>query len=335
MPLTATVVIPTFNRGQVLERCLAALLRQSSGTAPFDIIVVDDASSDDTERRVAALLARGGNLAYLRHATNRGRSATRNTGIRAATGEVVLLLDDDIVVEPDYVRSHRHIHDEAGDEHVAVVGNLSFPADILRRSNYAKYLQSRYLGYRRAGAMDGVDLRDLHPRFLGSGISSVRRSDLLEIGLFDETAASYGYEDHIFGQRLRETGIRLVFAPDARAVHLDDVTVEWYRAKMLETGRDGIPLLRERAPGFLEETGVAHLLPIEWRVDRGRRLMSKIAVHGLLNPATVWLLERWARATDHFGAVYSPLVYRALTAGGLLQGQRLERGGPRLVRYGV
>ena len=335
MSSAVTVVVPTFNRGHVLERCLDALLNQSAETEPFDIIVVDDASSDDTEHRIAALLERAEHLVYIRHAANRGRSATRNTGIRAATGQVVVLLDDDIVVEPDYVRAHLRIHEEAGDEHVAVVGNLSFPPEILGRSNYAKYLQSRYLGHRRSTSMDGIDLRDLHPRLLGSGISSVRRSDLLQIGLFDEMAASYGYEDHIFGQRLREAGVRLVFTEDARAIHLDQVSVDWYRAKMLETARDGIPLLRERAPDFLKETGVAHLLPIEWRMDRGTRLASKLAVRAALNPLTVWLLEQWARATDHVGAVYSPLLYRALTAGWLLQGQRLKRGGPRIVRYGV
>lgn len=335
MPSSATIVVPTFNRGQVLERCLGALLNQTADAGSFDIVVVDDASSDDTERRVAALLERASNLRYLRHDTNKGRSATRNTGIRAATGQVVILLDDDIVVDPDYVRAHLRIHDEAGDAHVAVVGNLSFPPEILRRSNYAKYLQSRYLGSRRSGSMDGIDVRNLHPRFLGSGISSVRRSDLLAIGMFDETAASYGYEDHIFGQRLRDAGVRLVFGENARALHLDEVTVDWYRAKMLETGRDGIPLLSERYPDFLKETGVAHLLPVEWGVDRGMRLASKLAVRGVLNPVTVWLLERWARSTDHIGALYSPRLYRALTAGWLLRGQRLKRGGPRLVRYGV
>lgn len=129
--------------------------------------------------------------------------------------------------------------------------------------------------------------------------------------------------------------MRLVFASDARATHLDVVTLAWYRAKMLETARDGIPLLLDRYPDFLEDTALGSLLPVDWGRERGTRAIRKLIMRAVLNPVTVWLLERWARTTDHIGALYSSVVYRALTAGWLLQGQRLKRGGPRIVRYGT
>ncbi len=333
MTLELSVVVPTYNRSAVLQRCLAALQRQSEDTPPYEIIVVDDASRDDTPECVEA--ARDGRVQYVRHETNRGRSATRNTGLRRARGTIAVMVDDDIIVEPDYLRAHAAAHAAAGDEHVAVIGNLSFPDDVVRSSNLAKYLQSRYLGYRPLSPHANIDPDNLHARFLGSGITSLRRADLEAIGLFDETGRSYGYEDHVLGHRLREIGVRLLFAPDARAIHLDSVTIPWYRSKMREAGRDGLPYLRERCPEFLTETSLATLAPIDWSRDRGRQLARKLVLRGLLNPAVMRALEGWARATDDIGALSSGLVYRALTAGWVIEGTRLRQGGPPLVQYGV
>jgi glycosyltransferase involved in cell wall biosynthesis len=331
----ASVVVPTFNRAAVLEECLLALAAQRPDTPPFEIIVVDDASTDDTAVRVAAHARHHSAmpLRYIRHETNRGRSATRNGGIRLAQGRLIVLLDDDIVVSPGYVRAHLATHAASAPEHLAVVGNLSFPDEMVRRSNYARYLQSRYLGHRQLPA-PGIDPVNLHPRFLGSGISSVRREDLEAIGLFDETSRSYGYEDHVFAHRLRARGVRLVFCAEARALHRDQVSIPWYRAKMREAGRDGIPLLRERCPEFLADSSLDAFTPLDWSSDRGRLLARKLIVRLALNPAATWLLERWAAATDPVGAFYLAPVYRALSAGWLLQGSRLARGGPALVRYG-
>ena len=337
MMTEASVVVPTYNRAAVLAECLDALEAQAPETPAFEIIVVDDASDDATprvmEQRTGGAVHRV--LRYVRHELNRGRSATRNKGIRLARGRIVVLLDDDIIVSPTYVRAHLARHAAAGGEHLAVVGNLSFPEDVLRASNYAKYLQSRYLGYRRAGVERGVDHENLHPRFLGSGISSVRRDDLEAIGLFDEASRSYGYEDHVFGHRLRARGVRLVFAPDAPALHRDQVTLAWYRAKMREAGRDGLPLLLEKSPEFLAQTSLGDFTPPDWTHDRKRILARKLLLRAALNPITMWLLEAWAQATDRVGPMYAAPVYRALSAGWLLQGSRLSRHGPPLVRYGT
>jgi glycosyltransferase involved in cell wall biosynthesis len=333
----ASVVVPTYNRAAVLTECLDALTAPVPDTPPFEIIVVDDASDDDTPRVLEARTAGAvhAGFRYVRHEANRGRSATRNTGIRLSQGRIVVLVDDDIIVSPTYVRAHLARHAAAEGEHLAVVGNLSFPEDVLRASNYAKYLQSRYLGHRPTGARRGVDLEDLHPRFLGSGISSVRRDDLEAIGLFDEASRSYGYEDHLFGHRLRARGVRVVFAPEARALHRDTVTLAWYRAKMREAGRDGLPLLREQSPEFLDQTSLVVFSPPDWTHDPRSLLARKLLLRAALNPVTMLLLEAWARATDRVGPMYVPTLYRALSAGWLLQGARMARHGPPLVRYGT
>ena len=86
-----SVVIPTYRRAHLVTRAIRSALRQT--VAQIEVIVVDDASPDDTERAVAQV--DDARVRYVRHDRNRGLPATRNTGIRAATGLHIAFLDDD------------------------------------------------------------------------------------------------------------------------------------------------------------------------------------------------------------------------------------------------
>ncbi len=332
---TASVIVPTYNRPDLLERAVRALLNQDSATASYEVVIVDDGSGPDTGAVVRQAAGSDARAVYVRHETNRGRSAARNTGIHHSRGRIILFVDDDVVVERDYVSAHLRAHQAAAPDPLAVIGDLRFPPQVVRASNYAKYLQSRYLGGRDPRALARLGPRDLHPRFLITAACSMRREDLLAAGTFDETIRFYGCEDHILADALRRNGVRIVFAPEARAVHHDTVAIGWYRAKMLEAARDGVPVLLKDAPEFLEETGFGDLLPVNWERDSGARIGRKLALRAALNPLTLVALERWASATDHIGWLYSPLACRALSAGWFLRGLAMASNGPRLVVYGT
>jgi GT2 family glycosyltransferase len=334
MKLVATVIVPTYNRPHLLERSLRALLGQDASTPAYEVIVVDDSSGPETGDVVRTVAGSDHRVTYLRHETNRGLSATRNTGIRHARGDVILFVDDDVVVEPGYLTAHLAIHQAAAPERVAVLGNLRFPPDVVAASNYAKYLQSRYLGGRSPKALARLRPSDLHPRFLIGAVCSMRREDVLAVGMYDEKIRFYGCEDHIFAQRLTRKGVRIVFAPDARALHHDSVAVSWYRAKMHETARDGIPMLLRHAPEFLNQTGFADLMPVDWSRDQPGRAVRKLLIRAVLNPLVIRLLESWSAATDRVGWLYVPVIGRALSAGWFLQGVGMPANGPRLLIYG-
>lgn len=92
-----SVVIPTRNRSRLVARAVGSVQRQ---TYPqLEIIVVDDASNDDTAAVVQSLA--DARIRYVRHERNRGGAAARNTGIRAATGDYIAFLDDDDEWEPE------------------------------------------------------------------------------------------------------------------------------------------------------------------------------------------------------------------------------------------
>ncbi len=92
-----SIIIPTYNRGYCIAQCLRSVLAQSF--RDYEIIVVDDASGDDTEAQVAAV--HDARISFIAHSKNQGGAVARNTGIRRARGEFVAFLDSDDTWLPD------------------------------------------------------------------------------------------------------------------------------------------------------------------------------------------------------------------------------------------
>lgn len=88
-----SVVIPTYNRAWLLERAVHSVLSQTF--ADLEAIVVDDASSDNTQDRIESLQQTDHRIRYIRHEGNQGAQAARNTGIRSAKGQYIAFLDSD------------------------------------------------------------------------------------------------------------------------------------------------------------------------------------------------------------------------------------------------
>jgi glycosyltransferase involved in cell wall biosynthesis len=99
--MKVSVIIRTYNRGYIIGEAIESALQQTHDD--FEIIVVDDGSSDDTADVVASF--QSDRLRYIRHAQNRGVSAAGNTGIQAATGELIAHLDSDDLWAPDLLSS--------------------------------------------------------------------------------------------------------------------------------------------------------------------------------------------------------------------------------------
>ncbi|RLF83553.1 glycosyl transferase, partial [Thermococci archaeon] len=88
---TVSVIIPTYNRANLLKRAIASVLNQTF--TDFELIVVDDASPDNTPEVVRSI--NDGRIRYVRLKKNSGGPVARNTGIRKARGRFIALLDDD------------------------------------------------------------------------------------------------------------------------------------------------------------------------------------------------------------------------------------------------
>jgi glycosyltransferase involved in cell wall biosynthesis len=130
-----TVVIPTYNRAGDLRRCLDALARQTVPGGTFDVVVVDDGSTDDTAELLSSYSAPF-TLSVVRQA-NGGQPSALNAGIRAATSRYCLFIDDDVVADPGLVAEHLRAQQEL--DGAIVVGWLSLRLDHTR-SGLAQHL---------------------------------------------------------------------------------------------------------------------------------------------------------------------------------------------------
>jgi glycosyltransferase involved in cell wall biosynthesis len=231
-----SVVIPTYNRAAVLDRCLTALT--SEGAA--EVIVVDDGSTDET----GAVLARHGWARAIRR-ENGGRSAAKNTGVEHASGDVVLFIDDDVVATPGLVRRHADHHALRPDAEEALVGHVTWSPEV-KVTRHMRWLE-------RGGplfAYDQVDdAENVSWRHLYTANASVKR-DFLEP--FDTELSIF--EDAELGYRLSKRGMRLRYDPAAVGHHLREETPERTERRMEEVGAAAArvhrkwPELREPPP---------------------------------------------------------------------------------------
>lgn len=207
------VVVATYNRPEALARLLEDLAAQQLAAAAFEVVVVDDGSSPPVRRRVESL-----ELPYaltLIEQQNAGQAVARDAGIKATRAELIVVVDDDMRVGPEFLSSHLALH-EAG--HTLVLGEIRSAPHIGRMPLFERFharSHAAYLEAVRAGAT-------IHGDALCTGNVSMRRADYLAIGGFDSTLPCS--EDRDLGIRLERHGALLAFTERAYTVHHSDHT---------------------------------------------------------------------------------------------------------------
>lgn len=110
---TVSVIVPCYNYGRYLVRCVESVLAQRGGEV--EVLVIDDASSDDTPLHGRLLANADARVSYLRHDQNRGHIATYNEGLDWASGDYTLLLSADDLLAPDALLRAATLLDRHGD----------------------------------------------------------------------------------------------------------------------------------------------------------------------------------------------------------------------------
>lgn len=212
--MIVSIVIVSYNARADLERCLASL-RDAPPRAPHEILVVDNASTDDS---VDA--ARRAGVRVIEAGSNAGFSHANNLGIRATTGANILLLNSDTIVpagavdgllaalarEPDVAVVGPRLVDGAGRAELSF-GSMIGPINEWRQQRRAK------------GDVEGLTRRRGYPDWVSGACLLVRRADAEAAGLLDERFFMYT-EDVDFCASIRALGRRILFTPDVEIVHL-------------------------------------------------------------------------------------------------------------------
>jgi len=170
-----SVVIPTHNRAHLLGRAIRSALQQTF--SDFELIVVDDASTDETER--IAKRFHDERLKYMRHASNLGAPVARNTGISNARGDYIGLLDDDDEWYPEKL-----------EKQVLKFSEVSERVGLIYAGHEVRENNGRLLHIYLPESKGDVRLRLLLGTTIGSPTPLIRKSCFEKVGLFDESLQS-------------------------------------------------------------------------------------------------------------------------------------------------
>ena len=245
-----SVVIPNYNGKKYLSECIASLMKQN--VRRFEIIIVDDASDDDSMQEIVEQYPAEGampELRYIRHFQNRGFCASVNDGIAAARAEHVILLNNDTVADTDFVKSLWNAIRRSDD-----IFSVSSRMISLKDKDVLDDCGDLYcaLGWAFAPAKDKAvsKYRKRAEVFAACGGASIyRKSMLLELGGFDEAHFAY-LEDMDLGYRAKLKGYRNMYEPSAIVWHAGSATSgsRHNKFKVKISARNNVYLLSKNMP---------------------------------------------------------------------------------------
>jgi GT2 family glycosyltransferase len=217
--LLASIIITTYNRREALVETVKALAKQTVPADRYEIIVVDDGSSDDTYA-VISELSLPCVVKCFRHPENRGISSGRNLAIRNATGRYLILVSDDLLVSENFIAMHVETLERFPGWWV--VGGFQ-QLESLTETAFGRYLDQLERSYdeMRKAAPVGPGLWEMScPTARNLSLPS---ADLDRTGLFDEQFRN-SCEDQDLAHRAKQAGIRFLYNASINCLHNDQVS---------------------------------------------------------------------------------------------------------------
>ncbi|GGZ24946.1 glycosyltransferase [Streptomyces poonensis] len=270
-PPACTVVVPTYNRADLLRHTLDSLCRQRLDAGDhFEVVVSDDGSTDGTEELVTGYRDRLDVRYFFQEDEGYRAAKARNAGIEHARADVCVFVDSGVILQSGALAAHLAAHrqsstptavvgyvfcfnegNEDGEEILAAVDFADPDASFAEFAEQRRWLDIREDYYERYGE----DLDALTAPWLmwWTCNSSASTKLLREVGGYDEAYRSWGAEDVDLSYRLRTAGARFVLRRDAAALHVP-------HAKSYEDN------MRSAAHNYAYfaakyDTPVAHLVP--------------------------------------------------------------------------
>jgi GT2 family glycosyltransferase len=257
--LDVSVIIVNWNTCDILRDCLASLYASTSNLT-FEVIVVDNASSDGSVDMIKSEFSQ---VKLIVNAENRGFAAANNKAIAVAKGRYVLLLNSDTIVldnAPGKVVDFADLHQEAGITGCRVLNEdktlqptcFMFPS-ILNMILWITYLfklfpRSRFFGRERMTWWSRDDVREVD--VLTGCFMLVRREAIEQIGPMDERFFMY-FEETDWCYRFRQAGWKVMFTPNAEIVHLGGASSKQVRTCMVNQWRKSMLLYYKKHKSLL------------------------------------------------------------------------------------
>ena len=276
-----SIVIPTYNRKPILEKCLKALEVQSLSqdvVTDYEIVLVDDGSTDGTLEWLSTSKEEFPHVRIFEQ-EHMGPAAARNLGVEKAKGDTIIFIDSDLVVTETFLQAHADALTE-GQEKLGSDRFFTYGA-VINTANFDNPTSEPY------------KLTDYSAAFFATGNVAIPKHWLEKAGLFDTGFQLYGWEDLELGVRLKNLGLKLIKCPKAVGYH-------WHPAfdldqipnlidKEIQRGRMGV-LFYQKHPTW----DVRMMIQMTWL---HRLLWGILSLNGALNERTMSpLLRRLIKA---------------------------------------
>ncbi len=324
-----SVVVPTFNRCEALLRTLDALAGQS--IRGFEVVVVDDGSSDGTAAAVREAAERWRDAFRLEvlEQTNQGPGAARNRGVAAAHGDLVVFLGDDTAPTPGLLEEHLRRHRELAGP-AAVVGFTDWDREQMQVTAGLEMVNEEGQQFGYAFMEDRGDVP--YTCFYTSNLSLPREA--LRAEPFDEEFPLASWEDVELGYRLSLLGLRIVYHRAATVHHFHPYDFAGFFRRQVQVGRTARVLLL-RHPALADDPCLLPPRPSRWQPLTSRLvpplvpLLSWLDRHGVGIPRGI--LRRTLLVAYFMGKREAELAAAAATQPArATSGVQVEPGAPGL-----
>jgi glycosyltransferase involved in cell wall biosynthesis len=272
-----SVVIPTYNRLPILQKCLKALENQHlrhDYLKDYEVVVVDDGSTDGTLDWIAAHTQELPHVRTLAQ-NHAGPAAARNLGVAEAKGDWIIFIDSDLVVTANFLQTHAE---------ALVTGIKKLGSD--RLFTYGWVINT---GNFDDPTSESYKITDFSAAYFATGNVAIARKWLEAAGMFDTSFQEYGWEDLELGVRLKKLGLKLIKCPEAVGYHWHPPfsleQIPRLIEKEIQRGKMGV-LFYQKHPTW----NVRLMIQMTWI---HRLLWGILSLGGKLNERTMAPLLQW------------------------------------------
>ncbi len=264
--MKVSVIVSVYNATDILSKTLPPLLSQDYPEEDHEIILVNDSSTDDTENLISSEKWKGQFIA-LNHKVNQGRSATRNTGLREASGDILIFIDCDIEVPYDFISKHVEYHKMS-----KVTGLLSnLQPGIPTIDKYHRYLFNNHRGAKKISAT-----KSLPYRYFILTATSIKREAIEKTGEFNRNLSGYGIDLHYSYRLWKNFPQNLFFASDIIVKQHKLKPFNEAIADFKDYGANNLPNILTEFPQLAKDTGADYISGQKIKVLIGKILFNVV-----------------------------------------------------------
>jgi len=230
-----SVVIPTYNRCDILKKCLEALNKQTHPFEKFEVVVCDDGSTDNTASMVKEFQEHANyDLLYV-HQTNKGPAAAKNTGVLHSSGRIVLFFNDDTIAAEDLLEMHMKFHADEDNKNKALLGHMDWHPD-LKINKFMKFIMKEgfQFGYDFLSHNQVVPYKN----FYTCNVSLERK--WFKDDEFDAHFKTAAFEDLDYGHRIIKKGLKVVYWKTAVGYHHHQMDKESFIKRHRKVGKASV-----------------------------------------------------------------------------------------------